>query len=727
MDADDDGYAVEACGELPGGDCDDANATVFPGAEERCDDVDRDCDGYSGKEDADGDSFAACGDCDDSNAYVHPEAQEICNDADDDCNGLVDDDPVDGDAYLVDGDSDGFGSTVTVRACQEPTGTPDEGGDCDDANSAINPAATEVCDALDNDCDGVVDEGEGFWFIDADDDGYGTGEGIESCDPIDGRAPYDGDCNDDDDAIFPSADEYCNEVDDDCDGQTDEAGAVDVLTWYLDGDNDGYGQSTVTTQGCTLPSGFSGEGGDCDDQVALVYPGSHTLEVPFDGIDTDCDGNDFCTDLDCDAWPDIVVTSTYDDSFELESSIYWGGATGYSSTDVTDLPTYGAFSVESADLDQNGYPDLVFSGFGFDATSSDASIVYYNSATGFTTSEFLASNGATDVCIEDLDQNGWDDVVLVGWVDDNDHKTRSYVHYNGPNGFYDSDELGHRGSYHCLLEDVDADGYTDLIIGELTREANPSSAWTDEQRVRLYWGDGQSYGDDVQDFVATGPRKGLVEDLDGDSAPDLVFAEFYNGIDYNIDSTIWYGFSSTNTTSLPTRGAMDVVAEDFDGDGWMDLAFANLESDTGYAPDSFVYWGSSAGYGTANRTSLPTNGAAWVTADDLDGDTYPDLVFSNLFNGSTYAVNSMVYWGSSSGYTTGNRTDLPTEGAYRHTVHDLDADGYPELIFGGLYGASGGNHSTIEIFWGGANGYDASDVTELPALANTGEPLVVGP
>ena len=102
-------------------------------------------------------------DCDDTDADINPDATEVCNGQDDDCDGDIDDDDADvtGTAtWYSDVDGDGYGDpTAAAYSCSAPTGTVADGTDCDDADAAISPGSTEVCNGEDDDCDGDVDDG----------------------------------------------------------------------------------------------------------------------------------------------------------------------------------------------------------------------------------------------------------------------------------------------------------------------------------------------------------------------------------------------------------------------------------------------------------------------------------------------------------------------------------------------------------------------------------------
>jgi len=350
-DSDGDG-AVDSCG-----DCDDTDATVFPGAPETCGDgIDQDCDGVDATGDIDGDGFvdANCGgdDCDDGDATINPsvdgdgDGSNVCEDCDDadagnfpgnaeicadgidqDCSGADDDGDTDGDGFVnvvcIGGDDcDDSNAAVFPGAFDQDGDGFDVCEDCydiaGDTEALINPDAEEVCDGLDNDCDGVSDnqdadgdgyvndacfggddcddsdaainpqtdaDGDGFHAcLDCDDDEAGVypgnteicGDGIDqSCTGADLEPDVDGDghdndacggddCDDSDAAVNPSATDICDGVDLNCDGTTTE----------VDADGDLYFDAACG-------------GDDCDDELFSVNPGAPEA---CDGIDTNCDG-----------------------------------------------------------------------------------------------------------------------------------------------------------------------------------------------------------------------------------------------------------------------------------------------------------------------------------------------------------------------------------------------------------------------------------------------------
>ena len=227
----------------------------------------------------------ATGDCDDTNSNIHPGATETCNGIDDNCNSVVDD-GLPKTSYYRDDDGDSFGTTASVQDCALPAGYAVKSGDCNDNNNAIFPGATEVCNDIDDNCNGAVDEGftKLVYYKDDDGDGFGTTASVQACSLPAGYSLKSGDCNDQNNAIFPGATEVCNGTDDNCNGLTDEF--VPKPTFYKDNDGDGWG-GTTSTVACTAPVGYVTESGDCNDFNKTIYP--HATETCND-VDDDCNG-----------------------------------------------------------------------------------------------------------------------------------------------------------------------------------------------------------------------------------------------------------------------------------------------------------------------------------------------------------------------------------------------------------------------------------------------------
>ena len=821
IDTDSDGFGdsntlIEACTRPEGysenaTDCEDGDASIFPSAPELCDNgIDNNCDGLIDDEsainrntyytDSDGDGFGdinapaqACtvttgfsenpDDCDDSNPLIKPDALEICDDGiDNDCDGAVDDaDPSLASApeWYLDADSDGFGNpAVVTTACLQPANYVSDATDCNDLAAAVNTDAVELCDEIDNNCDGDVDDADTLivygsadvFYFDFDNDGYGNPnspmeacvqpasyvENADDCDDSNGNlnpdtiwyvdSDLDGfgtlnfmttsciqpsgyvsdgtDCDDTTDLIHPGADEYCDEIDQDCDGEAYDADALDRLTWHEDIDGDGFGDAASPLYACLQPTGAVENGDDCDDTDDLVFPFSHEIEIPFDGIDQDCDGYDVCKDFNCDAWPDISFGGFQVSSsdWNTTSYVYFGSETGYSDLDRLSLPSHAITDTDSGDFNGDGYLDLLLTGSN-NVSNGVYSYVYYGSINGLDAANSTAflPTGARNSCIGDLNDDGYDDIVIASHHD-GDYYTYSTIFWGSVSGVdaANPSSVYTDGAHDCAVADLNQDGYLDIYF----------PAYGAYRAGRFFWGNpAATYDSNNYQYInnVDYTLHAEVEDVNHDGYPDVILGSYWSS------SGIYYGsangYSSSNFDSYYQQSSFDSAAADLNNDGLVDIVSCPHQdmnyNYSGAAPR--VYWNTGNGFWDGYMTVLEAEGCVDVEIVDVNQDGYLDIFFLGYRSGAAgsydWSTTSHLYYGSSSGYSTNNRSIIPSYLSLYMDIADLNFDGYPDLVLGNSLNNSGLAQNDSMIYWGGQYGW-GGNATNLSAVGVRGVEIV---
>ena len=208
----------------------------------------------------------------------------------------------------ADNDGDGYGAGDALSVCALSEGVVDNATDCDDSNPLVFPDAEELCNAVDDDCNGVVDNGFELrnYYPDADGDGFGAAfPAVLSCSGApEGHVDNDLDCDDEAVLVNPDAIEVCNDgIDDDCDNVADDADdSVDPESqteWYEDRDADGLGNLQSPLSACEQPAGYVALFTDCDDRTDTItcFPDF------FEDADLDGFGAEFTQVCSCEGYP----------------------------------------------------------------------------------------------------------------------------------------------------------------------------------------------------------------------------------------------------------------------------------------------------------------------------------------------------------------------------------------------------------------------------------------
>jgi hypothetical protein len=240
--------------------------------------------------DADLDGFTDDVDCDDTDADINPDADEVCHGLDDNCDDVIDTDAIDPITGWADADDDQFGDALAqLSVCELPDGYVDNSRDCDDMSAEVNPDADEVCNGIDDNCDGVIDDDaidRQTGWADTDRDFFGDPAGaLTQCSLPRDYVFNSDDCGPNDSNVNPNAIEVCNGIDDNCSGVIDD---VDILpTFYADFDRDTYGDPNASTSSCIQPRGFVPRAGDCAPDDGTINP--EAIEI-CDLVDNNCNG-----------------------------------------------------------------------------------------------------------------------------------------------------------------------------------------------------------------------------------------------------------------------------------------------------------------------------------------------------------------------------------------------------------------------------------------------------
>jgi len=397
-------------------------------------------------------------------------------------------------------------------------------------------------------------------------------------------------------------------------------------------------------------------------------------------------GRSVIADLNEDGYPEIIFVnfihgSTHD---HFPVFVYWGTDNGYSANRRSDLPTESATGVAVADLNNDGRLDLVVSNMG-----KEDDIVFASSGP-------LARKAPP----------------FVGGAN-----ASAYIYWQSETGF----SIEHVSKLPTRFA-------VDVKVGELNDDTWPDLVFLqggDWPSVRMFPGGADGFSAErTRETKVTG--RGFLDgiagelaiaDLDGDDQPDLAIAAGGDELEllYNRGNDL----ANWERNGLPAHTPLSVVAADLNQDGQVDVAVNGFAAErrVQYHTNAYVYWNSPVGLTPSQRVALPVMGGTTLRAGDVNGDGFPDLVLANSKDNETYDVPSYLYWGGKDGYTLVRRQELMTFGAVSVAIGDLNRDQKADLFISNR--SSGRTHSggaiNSYIYWGNPErSYNRATLTKVP-------------
>lgn len=625
-----------------------------------------------------------------------------CDDANPNVNAIT--------TWYLDSDNDGFGNlSMTTQNCGQPVGYVANSTDCDDANNQINPNATEVFDGVDNNCDLVIDEGFTLttYYEDLDGDNFGSGVSIQSVtNPGAGYSLVSGDCDDNNNLINPNATEVCDGIDNNCDLNIDES--LPTFTYYLDADNDGFGDLNFTTTDCSVPAGYSVNSLDCNDANNQINP--NATDIPANNIDEDCSGADaplvplmlgiyeFTQPSACPVTATAVTTQPTTATFGTFSStgVNCQGAgnvynnNDWNTTTTIDLTEYAEFSItanecQSLDLDRIAFNHRC------SATGGTPTWYVRSSLDNYTTDLGTGISGNNN------NQN-LDDTVILGTAFDaiSTVTFRFYLTGIGTTGAtFRFDNVSLYGNAIAITPqtfyaDTDNDGFGDLAVDSLScsipvgyvlnsTDCNDSDSLINPNTVWFLDNDLDNFGNVTNTIISCSQPSGYVLDStdcnDNDNqitgsimyyvdADNDTYGDFATGTLYCSNPGTGYVTNSTDcddSNNAVYPGATE-ICDGFDNDciGGIDngLTFVTYYTDADL--DGF-------GIGTGQSLcSNPGAGFSIVAGDcnDSNDQVNPDSpeicdgIDNNCANGPDDGLPSITYYPDEDGDNFGSGSGL---------------------------------------------------------------------
>lgn len=402
-------------------------------------------------------------------------------------------------------------------------------------------------------------------------------------------------------------------------------------------------------------------------------------------------------DFNNDGYLDILMPSGHGHTEKENTYIYLNNGKDIDARSRIELPGCGSIDGLVADFNKDGFNDIAI------ANSADSHYpwvnawIYYGTSHGFSAenrTELPAFRGSS-IAAGDFNGDGWLDLAIAcqwqaGTTDKPKGPQMSFIYWNSPKGFQPESRLPlvfeGKGAKAFAAADLDKDGKTDLIAtaaGKTYILLSSQKAFHNKNKRKV---------------LALAGTSVAIGNINHDAFPDFAVCSKSRVVVFFGSQA---GFSLKHSSQLSVDTPSDVVLADVNKDGFDDVVVANKMSPIGATwVNSYIFLSNKGELSNSSVIKLPTLAATGVSVGDLNGDGFPEVVFSNQRVTNQLNICSYVYWNDRGRFLFGDRTQLPTQGSVANCIGDVNNDGLPDVVFFNDEGYFRDGPVTSYIYWG---------------------------
>jgi len=380
--------------------------------------------------------------------------------------------------------------------------------------------------------------------------------------------------------------------------------------------------------------------------------------------------------------------------------LYYGSEQGFNKENVVKIPFASGYEATAADLNEDGKVDIVavnsMHGGDLNDPYGGVNIIWGDkkngqSQTTFENRTILNEVNASTSNVADLNKDGYLDII-IGFFDRMDKKPTNFVIYYGNESGYDTTKrqvIACEGrSSSPMVVDINKDGWLDIVVNSYSKD-----------KIRIFWGGKDGFHEDKrQDIPVVRPIDIEVADLNGDGFLDIIVCHYKDNPNNHHDmgmSILWgseKGYSNWNAQWLPGYTPLGPVVADFDGDGFLDIFAPAYHGDNMRGQIAmYLYWGSKGGFSKKNRKVFIGDSGSDALAADFNKDGLLDLAIANHTNGPDHgAAISQIYYNDGERFEskTIQVEEVPSAGTHWMWNKDM----------GHIYDRSWKQHYTSRVF-----------------------------